>query len=127
MTPKEIQQLIQHSPALKEALATNKATMWTFLREKVQTRDGYYPQGAHTCEKCRKSVYPTLKSVYNSWHPGWCIECVLQAFFDDAELYDPYCDPNAPEYDERHAKEVEFWKDFYTVPDDYDGPPIVWA
>jgi len=127
MTPAEIKQLMQQSVALREALTTKRETVWLFLREKVQARYGYAPIDAHTCEKCGKTVYPTLKSIYNAWHPGWCIECVLQAFFDDAELYDPYCDPNAPEYDERHAKEQEFWKNFYTVPEDYDGPPIEWA
>lgn len=84
----DIAQLKQQSEALREALKTHDAALWQFLREKVQTREGCFPQGHHGCEQCGKVAQPwTLKSPYNTPHPGWCIDCVLHAYFTGAPYY----------------------------------------
>ena len=95
MIPIEIYLLKQQSPVLQNALQTDRNVVWRFLSNFVQSRLGYYPQGHHTCERCGKVCYPTLKSPYNDFHPGWCIDCVLHAFYfyNQAFPYDPRIEP----------------------------------
>jgi|SRR6266566_6008076 len=85
MTPREIYLLKRQSPVLQHAFSTHRDQVWHFLTQNVRARFGYYPQGSHVCERCQKVVYPTLKSPYNAFHPGWCIECVLQAFLSGSQ------------------------------------------
>lgn len=87
MIPIEIYLLKQQSYKLQHALMTDKIAVWHFLYKHVQSRLGYYPQGEHHCERCGKTTYPTLKSPYNDFHPGWCIECVLDAFYAHNQTY----------------------------------------
>lgn len=84
----EIQQLKSSSPALRMALS--QRDVYRFLREQVTSREDCFPQGAHTCEHCGRVVGLTLMSPYNDPHPGWCIDCVLGAYFTpDMPLYEP--------------------------------------
>jgi len=94
MKPNEIALLKQQSPMLAKLLKEHQYTLWKFLRDKVLSRYGYWPQGFHHCEQCGKTVYPTLGSPYNCFNPGWCIDCVLQGFLDPSTpLYVPYQHP----------------------------------
>lgn len=118
MTPKEIQQLIQQSPALRDVLATNKATVWTFLREKVRLTPVWGNEHTQTvqtiigpavmvmphmeqCPKCEQeyphdafvvSPYscPSADLEYPIVYAGmqWCIDCTLQAFLTHEDTYD---------------------------------------
>ena len=127
MTPREIARLKQHSPRLQEALKAD-SRLYHFLRDECIARFDYYPQcAAHTCEQCGVITFPTLKTPYNAFHPGWCLDCTLDAFLSDdpPARYDPYYDPNAPEYDPVRAREKAMWDSFYE--NNYDGPPIEMA
>src|SRR5258708_1427985 len=88
MIPIEIFILKRRSPALQRALQSDRDAVWRLLSDHVQSRFGYFPQGAHHCERCDKITYPTLKSPYNNFHPGWCIDCVLAAFLSHEQQID---------------------------------------
>src|SRR5207245_39058 len=93
MTPKEINTLAQQSSVLRRSLKIRNA--YTFLRkEKVAICCAN-----DTCEKCDKLHDTLLISPYNGPHPGWCVECVLHAFFADEPFYDKYRDPRSESYD----------------------------
>jgi hypothetical protein len=121
MTPKEINKLAQQSPVLKRSLKMRN--VYTFLRkeevaiccEKLR------------CDKCNELHGALLASPYNGPHPGWCIECVLHAFFADEPLYDKYLDPRSKDYNPKYydlSHTIIEGPCFEIDPDDYDGPPI---
>lgn len=138
MTPQEIAQLKQQSPALQDALKEHREA-WAFLRDQVTTRPKPYryylefpvpefsSEWFDKCEQCQKTVFPLLKSPYNASHPGWCVECVLDGFFTDAPIY------KSPEEIGRE-READRWNIYcpppWELPDwpaDYDGPSIEWS
>lgn len=128
MRPQEIQQLKAGSPVLARALTVMRGRVWRLLREGVFVRFPAPAGIAQCCGRCDRTILHTFKSPYNSWHPGWCIDCILQAFYDDESLYNPYRDPEAPEYDERYDRECQLWEDFLEEPkEDEDGPPMAFA
>ena len=128
MKPQEIAQLKRQSPALQQALKGHRDEVWSFLRDQVRYCYGYYLQDQFECERCAALAY-TLKSPYNSWHPGWCIECVLTGFFTDAPIY------KSPEELEGERRQEQYISTLYCPPpwelpdwpEDYDGPPIAWS
>jgi hypothetical protein len=124
MTPQEILRIKQQSPALQRALKAYQVTLWPFLRAQVVARYGYYIQGHHECECCQTVVYPTLKSPYNAFHPGWCIECVLHAFLTPGTPL--YKTPQEIEEEQKSRAECYAWEP-PNWPNDYDGPPILWG
>jgi|SRR5712664_3551723 len=121
MTPKEINQLAQQSPVLKRSLMRN---VYTFLRKEEVA----VCCSNNTCEKCNKLHEDLLVSPYNGPHPGWCVECVLHAFFADEPLYNKYRDPRSKDYDAVYDKQYRTWNAFEFEDDpDYDVPPIDWG
>lgn len=127
MTPQEIKLARSFSSHLDRALVLMRKQVWRLFREGVF----FVTDEALTsvCERCCQTVVFTFKSPYNSWHPGWCLECILQAFYADEPLYNPYRDPYAPEYNARYDRECRFWEGFLEEQhreqeEDDDGPPI---
>ncbi len=111
----EIQQLKSQSPALRMALHDKEA--YRFLREQVQAQLNCYP----ICEHCLRVVLFTLISPFNAPHPGWCVDCVLGAFYtDDMPLYVPPKKEIPPMYQPKaywFVNDGQGWRD-------QDGNPI---
>lgn len=113
MIPQEIAQMKQESPVLKDVL---QPALWRFLRQHVTL----LPMFKGTCV-CGKQTR-LFMSPYQPPDQVWCLECILYAFFTNAPFYEPpeppylgcdvYCSP---------PWELPDW------PENYDGPPIVWA
>jgi len=65
----------------------NKSEVWKFLREDVHTS-----QNSAICGRCGVEEIATYGSSYNAMHPGWCIYCVLFAFFSNMSKLDDEID-----------------------------------
>jgi hypothetical protein len=118
MTPSEIKRLMQQSSALQEALKTDKIRIWQFLRQECIY--GYIL----SCGRCNK----VAQLLYSPYALDLCIECVLHDLLVEGPfLFDEYRDPRSRKYNEAYDKNCKAWEDFYTLPDDYDGPPIAIA
>lgn len=118
MTPTEIAQLKEFSPALHDALRVSRGAVWPFLREQVSM------QYVLPCERCNTTTQ-LLRSPY-AW--DLCIDCLLHELLVGGPLMeDASRDPRARKYDAEYDKQCRSWEDFYRTPEDYDGPPIVMA
>jgi hypothetical protein len=121
MTPREINELARSSPVLKRSLKMRN--VYTFLRKEEVA----VCCSNDICEKCNKLNEALLVSPYNGSFPGWCVDCILHAFFADEPLYNKYRDPRSKDYDAVYDNNCKAWDDFSDVPDDYEGPEIAWG
>lgn len=137
MHPYDISQLKKRSPMLCEVLQTHKQGVLDFLLHEVEDITDVWKSACYhaffhdrlpsngTCKRCDRQAL-LLISPYNGADNQWCIDCILTEFLQ-GPIEDIYRDPRSREYDTEYAKHIRFWDDFYTLPEDYDGPPIVMA
>ena len=108
----EIAQLKSQSPALRMAL--HQRDCYHFLREQVKAWDAY--SADDTCSHCGRAIYPKLMHPYAAPDIGWCIDCVLGAYFSDAPRYEPPEKPRPKAYYFVY-EDGQGWKD-------QDGNPV---
>ena len=119
MKPREIKYVLDHSPLLRNLFRNHLDTLYPFLRQDVHVRLGDFQEGLTPCARCSRDTYPALKSPYNAWYPGWCIECVIDAHFTGAPRYDRRRDRSSLHYDSAYDQECSFLESF-----EDDGPEI---
>ena len=107
----EIAQLKSCSPALR--LALSRHDVYHFLREQVQVHVLCAPPDP--CPHCQHPVSAFLSHPYSAPHIGWCIDCVLGAYFSGLPLYEP------PEKEQPRAPYFVYDERGWT---DQDGEPV---